>query len=54
VGNCGLDEFASGGVQVTDSCKHNNEPSGSIKRGEFLDKLSDYYFSRRNLLHVVS
>jgi hypothetical protein len=25
-----------------DSCEHGNEPSGYIKRGEFLDKLSDY------------
>jgi hypothetical protein len=25
------------------SCEHGNEPSGSIKGGEFLDYLSDYY-----------
>jgi len=24
------------------SCKHGNKLSGSVKRGEFLDKLSDY------------
>jgi hypothetical protein len=27
---------------VVDSCEDNNEPSGSIKRLEFLDHLSDY------------
>jgi len=24
------------------SCEHGNEPSGSIKDGEFFDQLSDY------------
>jgi hypothetical protein len=27
---------------VAGSCEHGNEPSGSIKGGEFLDQLSDY------------
>jgi hypothetical protein len=27
---------------VVDSCEHGNEPSDSIKDGEFLDYLSDY------------
>jgi hypothetical protein len=25
------------------SCENSNEPSGMIKGGEFLDKLSDYH-----------
>jgi hypothetical protein len=27
---------------VADSCEHGNEPSGFIKGGEFLERLSDY------------
>jgi hypothetical protein len=27
---------------VVGSCEHGNEPSGSIKGGEFLDWMSDY------------
>jgi hypothetical protein len=27
---------------VTDFCEHGNEPSDSVKGGEFLDKLSCY------------
>jgi hypothetical protein len=27
---------------VAGSCEHDNEPSGSIKGGEFLDQLNDY------------
>jgi len=27
---------------VVGSCEHDNEPSGSIKGGEFLDQLIDY------------
>jgi hypothetical protein len=41
VDRCGLDSSDSGYGQVTDCCEHGNEPSGSIKGGEFLDKLSD-------------
>jgi hypothetical protein len=36
------------------SCEHGNEASGSIRGGEFLEKLSDYKFLNRTLLHVVS
>jgi len=25
-----------------DSCKHSNEPSGSVRRGEFLDYMRNY------------
>jgi hypothetical protein len=32
----GLDRCGSGG-QVTDTCESGNEPSGTIKCGEFLD-----------------
>jgi len=34
---CGLDSSGSGQGLVGDSCEHGNEPSGSIKGGEFLD-----------------
>jgi hypothetical protein len=34
---CGLDSFGSGWGQVASSCEHGDEPSGSIKCGEFLD-----------------
>jgi hypothetical protein len=37
VGRCGLDASGSGYGPVAGSCKHGNEPSGSIKGGEFLD-----------------
>jgi hypothetical protein len=36
---------------VAGCCEHGNELSGSIKGGEFLDKLSD--FSRNTLLNEV-
>jgi hypothetical protein len=31
------------------SCEHNNEPSGSIKGGEFLDQLGDYQILKKKL-----
>ena len=34
---CGLDQAGSGQGQVVGSCDCGNEPSGSIKRREFLD-----------------
>jgi hypothetical protein len=37
VGRCGLDESGSRQGPVVSSCEHGNEPSGSIKGGEFLD-----------------
>jgi hypothetical protein len=36
-GGCGLDSLCSVYGQVAGSCEHGNEPSGSIKCGEFLD-----------------
>jgi hypothetical protein len=43
----------SGQVLVAGSCDHFSEPLCSKKRGEFLDQLSDYSFSRRSQLHVI-
>jgi hypothetical protein len=37
VENCGLDACDFGQRPVSGSCDHGNEPSGSIKGGEFLD-----------------
>jgi hypothetical protein len=34
-----LDRSGSEQGQVAGACKHDNEPSGSIKCGEFLDQL---------------
>ena len=34
---CGLDWGGPGEGQVADACECGNEPSGSIKCGEFLD-----------------
>jgi hypothetical protein len=39
---CGLDASGSGWETVAGSCEHSNEPSGSIKGGEFLDQVSNY------------
>ena len=36
---CGLDLSGSGQGQVAGTCEYGNEPSGSIKCGEFLDWL---------------
>jgi hypothetical protein len=37
MGKCGLDSSGSGWGSVAGSCKYNNEISGSIKVGKFLD-----------------
>jgi len=37
VGRCGLDSYASKLEPVADPCEHSNEPSGSIKDGDFID-----------------
>jgi hypothetical protein len=37
VGRCGLDSSGSGQGPVASSCEHDNELSGSIKGGEFLN-----------------
>jgi len=36
-----VDSFGSGHGPVAGSCEHGNEPSDSIKGGEFIDYLSD-------------
>jgi hypothetical protein len=41
VGKCGLDASDSGQGPVAGSCKRGNEPSGAMKGGGFLGKLSD-------------
>jgi hypothetical protein len=38
-----MDTTGSGQGPVVDPCEHSNESSGSIKDGDFLDWLSDYY-----------
>jgi len=40
--------------QVADACECGNEPSGSMKYGEFLDCCKPVSFSRRTLHHGVS
>jgi hypothetical protein len=37
VGKCRLDSCGSGYGPVTGSSEHRNEPSGSIRSGEFID-----------------
>jgi hypothetical protein len=44
---CRLDSFGSGCEPVASSCKHSNEPLGSIKDGAFLDHLRDYLLLRK-------
>jgi hypothetical protein len=34
---CGLDSSGSGQGPVASPCEHGNEPTGSIKNGEFVD-----------------
>jgi hypothetical protein len=41
VKDCGLDSSGSGWRPVAGRCEHGNEPSDSIKGGEFVDWLSD-------------
>jgi hypothetical protein len=37
VGECELESSGAGKGPVAGPCEHGNEPSGSIKGGEFLD-----------------
>jgi len=41
VRSCGLDTYDSGQITVVGSCVHDNEPSASIKDGEFNDQLNE-------------
>jgi hypothetical protein len=51
---CGLDWAGPGQGQVADACECGNEPSGSIKRGNFLTSRKTVRFARRTLHHGVS
>ena len=44
----GLDRSGSGYGQVAGTCECGNEPSGSIKCGEFLDQLRIGQFLKKN------
>jgi len=35
-------------AQDRDQCEHGNEPSGTIKGGEFVDQLSDHSLLKKN------
>jgi hypothetical protein len=39
---------------VAGSCERGDEPSGSVKCGDFLSSLGPVSFSGRTLVHVVS
>jgi hypothetical protein len=39
---------------VADCCEHGNEPSGSIKDGELLEKLSEYQLLKDSSMKLVS
>ena len=49
----GLDRAGSGLGQVAGSCECGNEPSGSVKCGEFLDKLRTCLFVSQEGLRVM-
>jgi hypothetical protein len=42
--------ISSGKGQVVESCEHDNEPSGSVKGGEFLDQLRDRYLFKNDTI----
>jgi len=48
VGRCGLDAPGSEYGPVAGSCEHDNEPSGSLKGGEFFDHLSNCQLFRKD------
>jgi hypothetical protein len=45
-----LDSAGSGKKPWLGSCEYGNESSGSMKRNEFLDQLSDYQFLKKDWL----
>ena len=49
----GMDGSGSGQGQVEGTCECGNEPSGSIKFGEFLDQLRTGQLFKKNSAHVV-
>ena len=48
MGGCRLDRFGSVSRWVTVCCDYGNEPSGSIKRGEFLDQPRNSYARKKD------
>jgi hypothetical protein len=50
---CGLDSNGSVYVHVTGCCIHGNEPSGSIKGGEFINQQATTSFSGKTPLRGV-
>jgi len=49
-----MDSLGSGQSPVAICCEYDNEPSCSIKDGEFSVSLTTISFSRKTLLHAVS
>jgi hypothetical protein len=49
-----LDSPGSGKGPVAGFCENGNEPSGSIKKQVFFDKLNVYQLSKNVLHHAVS
>jgi hypothetical protein len=49
-----MNSSGSGQGPVADCCEHGDEPSGSIKGGEFLDQLRNHELSRMMLHHTVN
>ena len=45
---CGLDWAGTGQGQVADACECGDEPSGTIKCGEFLDQLQTGQLLKEN------
>jgi hypothetical protein len=53
MGGCGVDSSHFGERPVISSSEYINEPSVSIPHSEFMDKLRNYSFSRKVILHGV-
>jgi hypothetical protein len=45
---CELDSFFTGQGPQAGSCEYGNKPSNSIKGGEFLNWVSDYWLLKKN------
>jgi len=50
--NCGLNSSGSGLGLAVRSCEHDNETSDSIKREEFLERLSDCQLLKEDILQI--
>jgi hypothetical protein len=48
MGRCALDSSGTGQGPVAGCFEHRNEPSGSIKGGELLNQLSDYWLFNKD------